>query len=209
VYFSLSNFCVNKIALGDDKFINVLYKIHTNFEKIGFYTINKNIQYADFMAIIICGLSAKETKWVNYFFDKYKGNIAHEFKRDTINLASSLISFSAKKYKDCIAQLNKVGYKYSYFYLKSKETLIKVYYELNEINSLEAAVDAAKHYLKRHQDILSIHYERFMLFLNYINRLTKLDKKNKGEIKMLMKKLDENRSTLAREWLIEKIIELR
>jgi hypothetical protein len=161
------------------------------------------------MAIVICGLSAKETKWVNYFFEKYKSNIAHEFKRDTINLASALISFAAKKYRECITQLNKVGYKYSYFYLKSKETLIKVYYELGELNSLEAAIDAAKHYLKRHQDILSIHYERFMLFLNYVNRLTKLDKKNKGEIKLLMKRLDENRNTLAREWLIEKIIELK
>lgn len=209
VYYSLSNYCVNKIALGEDKFVNELYKIHSNFEKTGFYSKNKNLQYTDFIGVIICGLNLKHFKWVDHFFENYKGHIASEFKRDTINLSTALISFQLKKYKDCIGHLSKVGYKYTYFYLKSKETLIKAYYELGEFESLEAVVDAAKHYLKRHKDILSIHYDRYILFLNYITNLVKLDKKQKPELKILMKKLDENRTTIAREWLIEKIIEMK
>jgi hypothetical protein len=209
VYYSLANYCVNKIATGEDKFITELYKIYTNFEKNGFYKRNNNIQYTDFMSVVICGLNLKEIKWVNYFFENYKSNISSDVKRDTINLVSALISFYNKKYKECINQLNKVGYKYSYFYLKSKETLIKSYYELGETELIESAIDAAKHYLKRHRDILSIHYDRYILFLNGVNNLIKLDKKQKAEIKLLMKKLDENRNTIAREWLIEKIIELR
>lgn len=209
VYYSLSNYCVNKIALGEDKFVNELYKIHSNFEKTGFYSKNKNLQYTDFIGVIICGLNMKQMKWVEHFFETYKGNIASEVKRDTINLSSALIAFQNKKYKDCIGFLSKVGYKYTYFYLKSKETLIKAYYELGEIESLEAVVDAAKHYLKRHKEMLSIHFDRYILFLNYVINLLKLDKKQKPELKMLMKKLDENRTTIAREWLIEKIIEMK
>jgi hypothetical protein len=209
VYYSLANYCINKMALGEERFLNDLYKIHTNFEEIGFYEKNKNIQYTDFMSVIICGLNMKQTKWVNYFFEKYKSNIASEVKRDTINLASASIAFASKKYKDAIGKINNVGYKYTYFYLKSRETLIKTYYELGEFESLEAAIDAAKHYLVRHKEVLSIHYERFMLFLNYVKKLTRLDKKQKQEIKMLMKKLDENRHTISREWLIEKIIEMK
>jgi len=209
VYYSLSNYCVNKIALGEDKFVNELYKIHSNFEKTGFYTKNKNLMYTDFIGVNICGLNMKHLKWVQHFFETYKSNITSDVKRDTINLSLALIAFYEKKYKECIGYLGKVGYKYTYFYLKSKETLIKAYYELDEIESMEAVVDAAKHYLKRHKDILSIHYDRFILFLNYVINLTKLDKKQKPELKILMKKLDENRTTIAREWLIEKIIEMK
>ncbi len=209
VYYSLSNYCVNRIAYGEEKFIHELYKIHTNFEKVGFYSKNKNIQYTDFIGVVICGLNLKQVKWVNYFFENYKSNIASDVKRDTLNLSLALISFSAKKYKECVGHLSKVGYKYTYFYLKSKETLIKVYYELGEIESMEAVIDAAKHYLKRHKELLSIHYDRYILFLNYVISLGRLDKKQKAEIKVLMKKLDENRTTIARDWLIEKIIELK
>lgn len=209
VYYSLSNYCVNKIAMGEDKFVSELYKIHSNFEKTGFYAKNKNLQYTDFIGVIICGLNIKNINWVKHFFETYKGNIAKEVKRNTINLSLALIAFYEKKYYECIGFLNNVGYKFTYFYLKSKETLIKAYYELDETESMEAVVDAAKHYLKRHKDILSIHYERYMLFLNYVINLSKLDKKQKSELKILIKKLDENRTTIAREWLIEKIIEMK
>jgi hypothetical protein len=208
-YYSLSNYCVNKIAMGEEKYLNDLYKIHTNFEKLGFYEKNKDIPYVDFIGVIICGLNIKDYKWVSYFFDKYKSNISSETKRDTINLASALITFSTKKYRECLTSLSKIGYKYTYFYLKSKEVLIKAYYELGEFESLAAAVDATKHYLKRHREVLSIHYDRYMLFLNYVNLLIKLDKKQKPEIKLMMKRLDDDRNTIAREWLIEKIIELK
>lgn len=208
-YYSLSNYCVNKIAIGEEKYVQNLHKLHTSFEKIGYYKNNRNIPYVDFISVIICGLTIKDSKWAEYFFEKYKTNISHEVKRDTINLASALITFSAKKYKDCLTHLSKIGYKYTYFYLKSKEILIKAYYELGETESILAAIDATKHYLKRHKDVLSIHYDRYLLFLNYINTLVKLDKKQKPEIKLMMKKLDEDRSTMAREWLIEKIIELK
>jgi len=209
VYYSLSNYCVNKIAIGEEKYKFNLLKIHNAFEKTGFYRKNKNIHYSDFMSIIICGLNSKEIKWVKYFFDNYKSNIAHEFKRDTINLAYALIAFDEKQYKECIGALSKISYKYSYFYLKSKDVQIRAYYEQGDMESILSAIDATKHYLKRHKDILSIHYNRFMSFLNYITRLLKLNKKNKAELKMLIKELDDDRSTIAREWLIEKIIELK
>jgi len=209
VYHSLSNYCVNKIAFGEDKYMQKLLKIYTVFEKAGFYRKNKNIHYSDFMGIIICGLNSKEIKWVKYFFDNYKSNIAHEFKRDTINLAYASIAFEEKQYKECISALSKMSYEYSYFYLRSKDLLIRSYYELGDMESILSAIDATKHYLKRHKDILSIHYERFMLYMNYLNRLLKLSRKDKAEQKLLIKELDENRSTISRDWLVEKIIELK
>ena len=120
-----------------------------------------------------------------------------------------MIAFYHKKYKECVTFLNNVGYKYTYFYLKSKETLIKAYFELGEIDAMEAVIDAAKHYLKRHKQLLSIHYDRYMLFLNYVTKISRLDKKQKPELKMLMKQLDDNRTTISREWFIEKIIEMK
>jgi hypothetical protein len=209
VYYSLTNFCVNKIALGDDKYNQNLLRIHTAFEKAGFYKKNKNMYYSDFMSIVLCGLHMKEIKWVKYFYDNYKSNIQHEFKRDTINLAYALIAFEEKKYKECIGALSKINFNYSYFYLKSKEYLVRSYYEQGDTESIISAIDATKHYIKRHKEILSIHYDRFTIFLNFISRLIKLNKKDKAEQKLLIKELDKNRTTIAREWLIEKIIELK
>jgi hypothetical protein len=209
VYYSLTNYCVNNIAAGEYRFSKDLYNIHIMFEKNDFYANKKDIHYSDFLSVVISSLNMKEPVYAEYFHNKYRGNIAHDFKRDTINLSLSLILFSKKKYTEALQTLNKVAYKYAYFYLKSKETVIKIYYEQKEFELIESVVDAAKHYLKRHKDIMFMHYDRYMLFFNMVIRMMKIGRKDKAEIKELMKDLDIYRNAIAREWLVEKLIEIK
>ena len=129
VYYSLTNYCVNNIAAGEYRFSKDLFNIHNVFEKNGFYAEKKDIHYSDFLSVIISSLGIKEPGFAEYFHEKYKSNIAIEFKRDAVSLSSALILFSKGKYNEALISLNKVAYKYAYFYLKSKETLIKIYYE--------------------------------------------------------------------------------
>ena len=54
-----------------------------------------------------------------------------------------------------------------------------------------------------------MHYDRYMLFLNFVNRLIKIETNDKLSIKEMIKDLDKHRDTIAREWIIEKVIELQ
>ena len=209
VYYSLTNYCVNKIAVGDSRYLHELFKIYIQFEKHDYYRDKTNMQYTDFLSIIICGINLKEMDWVEYFTEHYKGNLDLKIKRDTVNLANALIALARGEYKESIDFLNRISYKYSYFYLKSKETLIKLYFEQKQIDSIETVIDSAKHYLKRHKAILFMHYDRYMLFLNFVNRLIKIETNDKLSIKEMIKDLDKHRDTIAREWIIEKVIELQ
>jgi hypothetical protein len=209
VYYSLTNYCINRFAIGETKFLPSLFRIYNEFEKNGFYKEIKSLQYIDFLNVILCAIDLKDIQWAEYFFGTYKGNLSHEIKRDTVNLAQGLLLFAERKYKDSIGSLSKVGYKNSQFYLKIKETLIKIYYEQKHYDSLETTLDAVLHYLKRHEDALRVHYNRYMLFLKSVKRLIVLNTKNKAEIKLFMKDLDKSRDIIGREWLIEKLIEMK
>jgi hypothetical protein len=209
MYYSLTNYCVNRISVGEDKYLTNLYTIHRKFEKAGFYMKNTKLHYIDFLAVIICGININNVNWSKYFFDKYKNHIAPVFKEDTIALAQATISFAEKKYEVVTEHISKLSYRYSYFYLKAKEMLIKTYYETGEINLMLLCIDATKQYLKRHKEMLSYHYDRFMQFLNYSAKLVKLQDMNQTDIRFMLKKLDEDRDTIARQWLMDKIIELK
>ncbi|MCX7878590.1 MAG: hypothetical protein N2510_08140 [Ignavibacteria bacterium] len=209
VYYSLTNYCVNKISIGETRYLANLYSIHTFFEKAGFYRSNRKIQYTDFLAVIICGINNEKLEWSKYFLSEYKDNIVQSFKNDTVMLARAVISFAEKKYDDALDNLSQVSYRYSYFYLKSKEIYIKIYYETKNFTALTSVIDATRQYLKRHKEILAHHYERFNLFLSNVLNLIKLDDKDKTEIAYFLRKLDRDRHTIAREWLIEKTLELK
>jgi hypothetical protein len=208
VYYSLTNYCVNKVNIGERNFLKDLYDFYKEFEASHFYYNIKHIQYPDFLSIILNALYFKDILWAEYFYKNYKIKITPEFKKDTVNLAGGLISFHHKKYNEAIEILNKVGYRNSYFYLNSKVTLVKIYYELGEMNSLMSVVDAMRHYLKRHREVLMIQYERYLNFLNLITHLTKMSKNGKdaGALKKELKKFP---NAIGADWLSEKVKEFK
>ena len=90
--------------------------------------------------------------------------------------------------------------------MKSKELLIQLYYETGQHESILPLIDAVKHYIKRHKVILSIHAQRYVSFLNYINRLINIDNDKTG-LQALKKEITKNMTSIGREWLLDKINE--
>ena len=208
VYYPLINYGFNKVAMGKNEYLNNIFDIYKTIERTGFYAEKKNFQDIDFISVIIIGLRLKKTSWVEMFYFNYKEKLKEEFKDDTTNLAKAMISYSKKDYNTAISLLNIVNYNNSYYYLKSKETLIQIYYEQKQYETLQSLIDATKHYIKRRQNVLSIHYERYLKFLKFVNMLLKAKLKDKSEAGILKKEVKTSNNAIAREWLLEKINEL-
>ncbi len=207
VYFPMINFGFNKVAMGENEYLDKLFYIYKSFELKGFYRNMEVFQDIDFISIVIAGLRLKKFSWVESFVERYKSKLANEFKEDTVNLIRALISFTRKEYRTAIDFLNEVNYQNSYYYLKSKETLMQIYFEQKEYEALESLIDSTRHYLNRRRDVLSIHYDRYMMFLKYLGMLLRSIYDDKSNLIILKKELKNNINVIAREWLAEKVEE--
>ncbi len=203
VYFPLINYGFNKVALGEQKYLEKIFEIYQTFEKRNFYSEMKVFQDIDFISIAIAGLRLNKVAWVESFTGKYNYKLSAEYKEDSKSLVNALISHKKKEYEKAIGSLSNVNYQNSYYYLKSKETLMQIYYEQNEFEALQSLIDSTRHYLKRRQNILSIHYERYMMFLKYINLLLNARENNDYKKLVLKKELNKNMNVIGREWLLE------
>ncbi len=209
VYFSLINYGFNKIAMGEKIYLKKIFNVYSTFESNGFYLHKQYFQDIDFISIVIIGLHLKEIAWVEKFKEKYFEKIQPEFREDTNNLVSGFICYKKTEYDSAIEFLNKVNYQHSYYYLKSKETLIQIYYELSEFETLQYIVDSTRHYIKRKKNILSIHYNRYNNYLKYVGILLKARTKDVNEKAILMSELKKNINVIGRDWLLEKAKEIK
>jgi len=209
VYFSVINYGFNKIAMGEKIYLKKIFNVYSTFEENGFYNRKKFFQDIDFISIVIIGLHLKNIEWVENFFHKYFKKILPDFREDTGNLIKGFIDYSKKNYNEAIESLSKVNYQHSYYYLKSKETLIQIYYEIGEFETMEYIADSTRHYLKRKKDVLSIHYSRYNDYLKYIAILLKARLKDKNEKGILINELKKNINVIGRDWLLEKVKEIR
>lgn len=208
VYFPMINFGFNKVAMGDSEYLEKIFEIYRTFEQRGFYTDMEIFQDIDLISIVIAGLRLNKISWVENFTEKYNRKLINEFKSDTVSLVKALISFKKKEYPASIEFLSRVNYQNSYYYLKSKETLMQIYYEQKEYEAMQSLIDSTRHYLKRRRDVLSIHYDRYIMFLKFLGLLLKATQTDKGNKIILKKELKKNNNVIAREWLVEKVNDL-
>lgn len=208
VYFPMINFGFNKVAMGETDYLLRIFEIYRTFELRGFYSDMDVFQDIDLISIVIAGLRLNKISWVESFIEKYSPKLINEFRSDTVSLVYALTSFKKKDYSGSIKYLSGVNYQNSYYYLKSKETLMIIYYEQGEYVAMQSLMDSVRHYLKRRRDVLSIHYERYMMFLKYLSMLLKAVQNDKSNKVLLKKELRKNINVIAREWLIEKVNDL-
>ena len=85
---------------------------------------------------------------------------------------------------------------------------MQIYYEQKEFEPLQSLLDSTRHYLKRRREVLSIHYDRYSMFLKYIGMLLKAMEGDKSKLMILKKELKKNSNVIAKEWLMEKAEQL-
>ncbi len=208
VYYPLINYGSNRAALGDSIFLNYVFRIYQSFEKNGYYGRLKTLQDLDFISIIIISLRVGKTAWAEKFHRKYSGRLNADTRQDTENLSRGLTEFSKKNYNDAVSYLGRVNYINSYYYLKCKETLIKIFYETNDMLALIPLLDSTRHYLNRRKSILSIHFKRYVDFLKCVKHLVQVRQKDNGNAYKIRNELRSNHNIISHEWLLEKYNEI-
>jgi hypothetical protein len=208
VYYPLINYGSNRAALGDSIFLNYVFRIYQTFEKNGYYGRLKMLQNLDFISIIIISLRVGKTAWTEKFHRKYSSRLNAESRRDTENLSRGLTEFSKKNYDEAIKFIEKVNYINSYYYLKSKETLIKTYYEKEDMQALIPILDSTRHYLNRKKNLLSIHHKRYLEFLRCVSLLIRIKQRDADDAYKLRDELKRSRNVISHEWLLEKLYEI-
>lgn len=214
-YICMVNFCETKAELGwrNNKFfkeVNEMYKtiIENEIYKLkGWYP---HMHHRLFLNVVLNGLHQKEYEWVESFMLKHIDELSDEHKLSTYYLCFALLNFNKKEYEKSLESLSKVQSENLSYFLHIKSLTLQNYYELNLYDSAVSAIDAYKHFLKENSDILlrdRIHHT------NFSNIVFRLLKYKLGEDIYDIDKMDiskiRNTGILEREWLLEKIEEIK
>ena len=89
-------------------------------------------------------------------------------------------------------------------YIFSKTTLLKTMYEMNDLIAMVPLIDTIKHYLNRHLDIKLPYKDSIFMFLNYLNTLSTVKKKNGRGALRLKDRLKDSKQFFQKRWITGK-----
>lgn len=199
------NNCDNRVFTDQKKYGNEIYAVYKVMDEKGIFDIDKKISSNDFLNAIITALAIKKYSWAKYFYEKYKKYL-DENSGDVIHLANANLNFHDNDHTGALLHLNNIRSKHFYYYLRVRLIRIKIYYELNENESVNYILDSVNHYIKRNKALIGINYMIVENFLKTVRKLLRLrNKYNSKEHNILKKYIYDEEGIYSKEWLLQKV----
>lgn len=211
IFFAIiRSFYTKLIKYGQNGLNRDLYQILRDNLSKGYFYYNNQISSGSFFNIIHCALKEGDIEWAYQFIISHKNRIlgdndTHDYYH--FNLANYF--FFTGEYQKSLDNipsfLSNLGY-----YLMSRGLEILNYYELNS-DLLYPKLDAFKMYVHRSRKTL-LSGEFYEQNNNFINLLYQIIKSHPGDTtrkEVLLKRIEEKKQIVYKDWLIAKVKELK
>lgn len=196
------NHCIRQINLGDQSYIQQLFDLY-RLALEGGYLLDSNghILPSAFKNIVSTGLKLKAFSEVEEFVQENGQLLAPEYQADFLNFSLGKIRFAQGQFRAVAKLLQTVSYNDLFIELDSRILLLKTWYELGEMDLLEAALNGTRKIVRRRK-IQAYHRKNYLNNLKMVERLLK-QYPEKAPAKF-MAELRSFSELSEREWLLEK-----
>ncbi|MGB0839057.1 MAG: hypothetical protein ACPGXL_02895 [Chitinophagales bacterium] len=208
IYMYAINYCIKQVNGGNETYLNDLFQLYQELLKTEIIFENKKeISPWAFTNIVGVGVRNKAYDWTENFIADYKNNLPIHFRKSVYSYNLSYLFFYQKKYTEAQSLLQHIEFDTVLYSINARSLLLRIYYELDELDAFLSLVDSFKMYLKRNKLISQNRKEQYLKFVKYTAKLHKTPRTAKAKLRILKEELAANRNTANASWLLEKIEE--
>lgn len=205
------NYCIEQYNRGRKQYLEELFDLYGDQLKDGSIYYDGKLRPSTIKNIVNLGLKLNQFDWVKTFLDDHQDKITGtQYPEEVYHFNMALYYFHRNQYQQAIERLA-ATYEDTFYNIEARRLEIKIYYEEDSV-LLEAKVDALKALIFRmSKKILSASQkERNNRFVDMLRQLIHPKTyKNEERINKIRNKIEGLRYIVEKEWLLEKLEELR
>lgn len=204
IYLMAINFCIGKMNLGERDYIREAFEMY----KLGFekkILIEKeNLTRWTFLNVIMIAVRLKEYVWAENFIESHQKYVLEKYREGFVNYTLAILNYEYKNYSKAIDFLNRSEYDDIVISLTAKGVLMKIYYEQDELDLLDALLESTRTYMQR-KKVMGYHKTAFKNLISYARKLVKVNPYDKEEIHILKKEVESVHPLSEKPWLLAQL----
>jgi len=165
---------------------------------------NNLIPRFSFNNMVAMALQLEEYNWVENFITHSSKQLDPKFQEQTVSFNFARLEFARKNYNKALVHLQTAENEDLVNVLILKMLLIKIYFELDAIESLQSSLDSFEQYIRR-REVSDYHRTNFLKVISYTRKLINLPDFAKTERTALIGKIKAEAVLSERNWLLEKL----
>lgn len=208
MYGFAQNYCIKRINMGEDQFLEELLEIYKLLLAKGILLDNGVLSQFSFKNISTVALRLGTYDWVETFTRDYKSMLRPEVREMVTRYNYARIHFYRKEYRAALRQLLGVDARDVYYSLGTKSLLLKIYYEMDDIEPLLSLITSTRTWLKRNKSISDYQRTIYINLLDFLKQLVKVKLGGDKPIADISAEIDAVKKIADLTWLKSKVDEL-
>lgn len=209
LYRGLLNFLARQINIGVPNSLEKLVNLYDFMLNNSVFNSQGELSPWAFRNAILVGLRIGKFDWVQMVLQKYADRLPKDYRDNAISFNYAQLYFYKKEFGEVLKHLQQVEYQDPAYALNARGLLVAVYYELGQIDPLYSTIHSFRTYLKRQKQLSEKVRNGYRDLLKVTQRLAKVTNRDSKKIAAIENFLEENPSTVSRQWLTTKLEELK
>ncbi|BDS14362.1 hypothetical protein [Aureispira anguillae] len=205
LYTLAINYCIKRINSNESQhFIQQVFQLYKQGLKNEILLDNGMLSRFTYKNIVAVGLRLKEYDWTATYIPTYAKYLEVAYRENYQHYTTSKLYFSKGEYDAAMQRLIQVEYDDLFLNLDAKTMLMKIYYETQSYNALDAFFHSFIIYLQR-KEIMGYHRENYLNIIRLTRKLLELPPNNKKAYQQLSEAIHSIQPLTEREWLSKQL----
>lgn len=205
VYLSAINFSITQINNGKRAYIQEAFDLYKLGLSKNIFLDNGYLSHFLYKNILVIGLALGETAWVKQFLGDYLGVLQPKNRMNFHQYCLANFYFRTADYDRAMPILQQVDFQDPLNNLDARRMLLRIYFELQEIEPLWSLLDSFSTFIRRRKKELGYHTENYSNLIRFVRKMLKVDLRDKKIKALLQGEIEETQRVAEKKWLLEQL----
>jgi hypothetical protein len=206
MYIYAINYAIKYANKGDEVFVRTIFELYKEgIEQSILRAENGELNAITFRNTVTTGLRVGESAYIALFLERYKPHLPRSVRRNYYEHGLARYCFAVKDFERAKTLLLGLDYGEISLQLDAKMILIKIYYETDEHDLLEAHLSSFRQFLHRKRSKLGYHQENYKNIIDFSKKLISSNLFDKDTTEILRQEIQATSPLTEREWLLAQL----
>jgi len=209
VSINLENYCLQSIRNGNLKFQYEIMEIFHFVIEHGIMLQNGEVSHRFYQNVVTNGVDVGEIDWVETFMEKYRDQIALEFRESVYDYCMAYILFANRKFEEALRITTAVGVFNEFTKIDIKNLTARIHYELGMFDQLNTLLESYPYHLKS-EVMTASRRENHSLFFSFMKQLVSLKQRySVGGWEKINTDINQTLTFTNKPWFQQKMAEMK
>lgn len=204
IYQYIIGLCIIMIVRKNQTQFNIsLFNLYNTALEKGYLTNNQHlITQRTFKNIVRCALNNNQFEWTKNILKKTVNLIQEKDIENALAYNYGVYYYYTKEYEKSLRSFSQLPYDNLFYAVDLRTFLIRLYFELEEIDSLFSLIESFRAFLKRNTSYSKVMITSFRNFLNAIKKIAETNPRDFKKLKKLQIKVIELNPVIEKKWIL-------